>query len=200
MARPPRWFTDTGPDHSQWYIQRFRTLAAQGADLVGEARFIDALVAPASHVLDAGCGTGRVAAELHRRGHRSVGVDIDPVLLEACAKDHPGPTWVQADLSELDLPAAGMSEPFDAIVCAGNVMTFLAAGSESDVLGRLGAHLAPAGRLVVGFGLDRGYPLAAFDEHCRAAGLTQEHRFATWDVRPFGADSDFAVTVLARAS
>jgi SAM-dependent methyltransferase len=196
MASPPRWFTDTGPDHSQWYVERFRSLAAQGADLVGEARLIDALVAPRSHVLDAGCGTGRVAAELDRRGHRAVGVDIDPVLLEACAADHPGPTWVQADLSELDLPAVGVRDPFDAIVCAGNVMTFVAEGSEPAVLRRLGAHLAAAGRLVIGFGLDRGYPLAAFDEHCDRAGLIREHRFATWDVRPFGPESDFAVTVL----
>ena len=199
MAHPPRWFTDTGPDHSQWYVQRFRALAAQGADLVGEARLVDALVAPGSHVLDAGCGTGRLAGELHHRGHRAVGADVDPVLLEACAADHPGPTWVEADLSELDLPAAGIAEPFDAIVCAGNVMTFLAEGSEQEVLSRLRAHLAAQGRLVVGFGLDRGYPLGAFDEHCAGAGLVLEHRFATWDVRPFGPSSDFAVTVLAAA-
>ena len=54
MATPPRWITDTEPGHSQWYIQRFRDMAAQGADLAGEARLVDAMVAPRSRILDAG--------------------------------------------------------------------------------------------------------------------------------------------------
>ncbi len=32
-------------------------------------------------ILDVGCGTGRVALDLARRGHRVTGVDIDPALL-----------------------------------------------------------------------------------------------------------------------
>ena len=40
MANPTRWATDTGPEHSQWYIDRFRKLAAEGADLAGEARLV----------------------------------------------------------------------------------------------------------------------------------------------------------------
>lgn len=196
MATPPRWFTDTSAGHSEWYLQRFRTMAAQGADLVGEARLVDALVAPGSRLLDAGCGGGRVAAELHRRGHRVVGVDVDPVLVAGAEADHPGPTWLQADLSELDLAALGEPEPFDAAVIAGNVMTFLAPGTETQALTRLAAHLVPGGRLAVGFGLDRGYHLADFDDHCRAAGLLLELRLAAWDVQPFDDSSDFAVTLL----
>jgi 2-polyprenyl-3-methyl-5-hydroxy-6-metoxy-1,4-benzoquinol methylase len=196
MVGTPRWFTDTSEGHSQWYIERFRKMRADGADLVGEARLVDALVPPRSRLLDAGCGTGRVAAELHRRGHTVVGVDVDPVLIASCQQEHPGPTWLQADLSELDLAGLGEPEPFDAAVVAGNVMTFLAEGSEVDVLTRLAAHLVPDGRLAVGFGLDRGYDLADFDEHCRRAGLLLEHRLATWDVQPFTASSDFAVTLL----
>jgi ribosomal protein L11 methylase PrmA len=180
-------------------VERFRRLAADGADLVGEARLLDALVAPGSHVLDAGCGTGRVAAELHRRGHRVVGVDVDPVLLDACRADHPGPLWIEADLSRFDLGAEGVAEPFDGIVVAGNVLAFVAAGTEPQVLSRLRAHLSDAGRLAIGFGLDRGYALADFDDHCRSADLTLEHRFATWDLRPFTDDSDFAVSLLVPA-
>ena len=33
------------------------------------------------------------------------------------------------------------------------------------------ATSAPDGRLIAGFQLDRGYALAAYDEHCRLAGL-----------------------------
>lgn len=198
MSTPPRWFTETDENHSQWYVDRFRRLAEEGADLAGEARLVDALVPPASRVLDAGCGPGRLGAELFRRGHDVVGVDVDPVLLAAAEHDHPGPTWLQSDLSVLDLAALGQPEPFDAAVLAGNVMAFVAAGTETVVLERVAAHVVPGGRVIVGFGLERGYALAEFDTHCVQAGLDLELRLGTWDVTPFTADSDFAVSLLRR--
>jgi SAM-dependent methyltransferase len=196
MAITPRWFTDTPDGHSDFYVERFRRMAAEGVDLVGEARLVDALVPPRSRILDAGCGSGRVGGELFRRGHDVVGVDADEVLLAAAAQDRPGPTWLKADLTELDLAAIGEAEPFDAVVMAGNVMPFLAEGTEQAVLERLAAHLVPGGRLVVGFGLDRGYALSDFDRHCDHAGLLLELRLATWEVVPFTDTSDFAVTLL----
>ncbi|WP_431945676.1 class I SAM-dependent methyltransferase [Micromonospora marina] len=198
MAKPTRWVTDTKPGHSQWYVDRFRQLAAEGADLAGEARLLDALVPPGVRVLDAGCGTGRVAAALAARGHDVVGVDADPTLVEAARADHPGPRFLVADLAELDLAAQGEAEPFDAAVLAGNVMVFVAPGTERDVLGRVAAHVHPDGLVVVGFATDRGYPVAELDADAIAAGLRPEHRFATWDLRPWRDDADFAVTVLRR--
>ncbi|MFI6273302.1 class I SAM-dependent methyltransferase [Micromonospora zamorensis] len=198
MANPTRWATDTGPEHSQWYIDRFRKLAAEGADLAGEARLVDTLVAPGSRILDAGSGTGRVGAALAERGHTVVGVDADPALVAAASADHPGPTWLVADLAELDLPALGEAEPFDAAVLAGNVLAFVAVGTEPEVLRRVAAHLRPDGVLTVGFGTERGYPLTAFDADAVAAGLRVEHRFATWDLRPWRDDAPFAVSVLRR--
>jgi SAM-dependent methyltransferase len=192
----PRWFTDTPDGHSDFYVERFRKMASDGLDLVGEARLIDALVPPGSRILDAGCGSGRVAAELFRRGHDVVGVDADEVLLVAAAQDHSGPTWVHADLTEVDLSVVSGAQPFDAVVMAGNVMPYLAPDTEQLVLERLAALLVPGGRLVVGFGLDRGYTLGDFDRHCAGAGLLLELRFATWDVTPFADQSPFAVTLL----
>ncbi|HTX01686.1 MAG TPA: class I SAM-dependent methyltransferase [Acidimicrobiales bacterium] len=197
MAGQPRWFDESG-DRSAWYVERFRRLAAEGADLAGEARLVDALVAPVSRILDAGCGTGRVAAALAERGHAVVGVDVDPVLIAAAAADHPGPAWVLADLAELDLPATGFAEPFDAAVLAGNVMTYLAEGSEQEVLARVAAHVRPDGIVAVGFGLDRGLALADFDAAVSSSLLVLEHRFASWDLRPFSAGSSFAVSLLRR--
>lgn len=199
MTTPPRWITDTSPGHSQWYIQRFRTMAANGDDLAGEARLIDAIVPRRARILDAGCGPGRVGGELHRRGHVVVGVDVDPELIEAAETDHPGAVWLQGDLAELDLPGRGVTEPFDVAVLAGNVMTFLAPGSESEVLRRVGRHLKPDGRVVVGFGSGRGYALATFDADVTRAGLVVEQRFASWDLLPWDAASGFAVSFLRRS-
>ena len=196
LSRPTRWATDTAPGHSQWYIERFRTMAADGTDLAGEARLIDAMVARHSRILDAGCGPGRVGNELAARGHTVVGVDADPQLIEAAIADHPGARWLVADLAELDLAARGEPEPFDAAVVAGNVMTFVAPGTEVAVLRNVGAHVRPEGLVVVGFGLSRGYLLDDFDRHVEAAGLRLEHRFATWDLVAWHDTADFAVTVL----
>lgn len=194
-----RWITNTSPGHSQWYIERFRAMAAQGHDLVGEARLVDALVPRNARILDAGCGPGRHAGELHQRGHTVVGVDVDPELIAAAEEDHPGPTWLVGDLAELDLEAAGHPGRFDAILMAGNVMTFLAAGTEVEVLRRLGLHLTPEGRIVVGFGFGRGYALESFDDDVRRAGLAVQSRFGTWDLRPLTGDSNFVVSLLTHA-
>ena len=191
--------TETSPGHSEWYIERFRRMAESGMDLAGEARMVDAMVARGARILDAGCGPGRVGAELHARGHSVVGVDIDPKLIAAAQEDHPGPAWITADLADLDLAKTGQPDPFDAIVVAGNVMTFLGIGTEQLVLERLAAHLALDGFVIVGFGVNRGYALADFDTDLAAAGLRLEQRFATWELRPWRvSESDFAVSVLVR--
>jgi len=201
VAEQSRWveITTRDPNHSNWYIERFRKMAAEGADLHGEARFVDALVGRDARILDAGCGPGRVGGELFRRGHRVVGVDVDPVLIAAAETDHPGPTWLVDDLAEFDLAARGIADPFDAIVCAGNVMTFVAVSTRRDVLRRLGAHLAEDGRIAIGFGTGREYDVDEYRADVAAAGLTIDVELATWDLRPFTAESDFLVTLLRRA-
>jgi SAM-dependent methyltransferase len=198
MTEPSTWvrMTDENPDHSNAYVQRFRTLADQGMDLVGEARLVDAMIARGSRVLDAGCGPGRVGGYLHDVGHEVVGVDVDPVLIAAAEEDHSGPRWLVGDLADLDLRAQGVTEPFDAIVSAGNVMTFLAPSTRRAVLTRLRAHVAPNGRAAIGFGAGRGYPFEEFLADARAAGWEENLLLSTWDLRPFTPDADFLVTVL----
>jgi hypothetical protein len=93
-----------------------------------------------------------VGAFLHDAGHEVVAVDLDPVLIAAAEEDHPGPCWLVGDLAELDLPVgnlAGLDLPargsplgFDAIICAGNAMTFLAPATRPEVLRRLRTPIA----------------------------------------------------------
>jgi cyclopropane fatty-acyl-phospholipid synthase-like methyltransferase len=191
-----RWFTENDDTHSQWYADHFRELAAEGADIEGEARFIDALVNPGSRILDAGCGQGRTAGALVQRGHHVVAVDVDATLLTAARGDHPGPTYIECDLVELDLrDDRGERMTFDAAVSAGNVITFVTPGTEVGVLRTIRSHLQPDAPCVIGFHTER-YAVEDFDRDVSAAGFILESRFATWHLRPWHDDADFAVSVL----
>jgi 2-polyprenyl-3-methyl-5-hydroxy-6-metoxy-1,4-benzoquinol methylase len=194
----PRWFTETKDGHSQWYIERFRKLEQEGADLLGEARFVDMLAQRGSRILDAGCGAGRVAGALHAAGHDVYGLDVDPELIEAARTDHPGPTYGVVDLSELTIGDVG-DVPVDLVVCGGNVMVFVAPGTEKRILTNLCSVVFPGGRVVIGFRREDTYPFEQYDAHLaelEAEGLARvEARYATWHLDPY-ADDDFAVTVL----
>ena len=177
------------PEHALRYAERWRRLEAAGQDIHGEARLLDAMAGRGSRILDAGCGSGRVGGYLARAGHTVTGVDLDPHLIEVARADHPEASWEVGNLAELELPAQ-----FDLAVCAGNVLTFLAASERRPALARLAAHLAAEGRLVVGFGLDRGYAVEDFAADAEQAGLRLSARFGSWDLRP--ASEDFLVGIL----
>lgn len=200
MVEQSKWveMTRQDPNHSTRYIERFRSMVAAGDDLAGEARFVDAMAPRQARILDAGCGPGRVGSALGRLGHHVVGVDVDPVLIAAAEQDHPGPTWVVGDLAELDLSASGIHEGFDVIVCAGNVMTFLAPSTRREVLAHLRDHLLDGGRMVVGFGAGRGYDFEEFRTDADRVGLVRELELGTWDLRPFTDDAGFLVSVFGR--
>jgi hypothetical protein len=53
-----RWLEQTGETRGASYDEAFRTLAASGKDVHGEAAYVAALVPPAVCVLDAGCAPG----------------------------------------------------------------------------------------------------------------------------------------------
>jgi SAM-dependent methyltransferase len=170
------------------YQRRFDELASQGQDVHGEAALVMSL-SPAT-VLDAGCGTGRVAIELAHRGVVVVGVDHDPSMLSTARRLGPDVRWVDADLAQLNL-----DRTFDVVLMAGNVPLFTPAGTHAAVVAGCARHVAPGGVLVSGFQLGRGYELDAYDEHCAAAGLDLEQRWATWDRRPWPGDGGYAVSV-----
>jgi SAM-dependent methyltransferase len=170
------------------YQARFDSLAALGVDVHGEATLVRSL-APAS-VMDAGCGTGRVAIELARHGIAVVGVDVDRSMIAEARRRNPDIEWIEADMSSLDL-----GRTFDVVVMAGNVPLFCPAGRRSGLVRSCARHLAPAGRLLAGFQLDRGFALDDYDQLCADAGLVLDARWSTWDGRDFDPGGDYAVSV-----
>lgn len=192
------WPGLTDPEHSKWYISRFRNKAEIGEDLAGEARLVDAMVERKSRILDAGCGTGRTGGYLAAQGHTVVGVDIDPQLIAAAREDFPEARWITGDLVLLDLAAEGERLPFDAIVSGGNVLPFIPSGLVGQALERMALHLVPDGFMAIGFGVHRRLALEDFDSALAEAGLRLEHRFSSWDLKPWRDDADFAVSILRK--
>jgi SAM-dependent methyltransferase len=170
------------------YQERFDKLAASGSDVHGEANFV-ARYHPAT-VLDAGCGTGRVAIELASRGVDVVGADVNVSMLVEARRKAPALTWVESDLTQLDL-----GRTFDVVVLAGNVPLFTPEGTHAALVAGCARHVAPGGVLVAGFQLGRGYALDDYDAQCAAAGLELAERYATWDGAAFPGDGTYAVSV-----
>ena len=174
------------------YEAQFEAKAAAGHDMHGEATFVQQL--GVRSVLDAGCGTGRVARELARRGLEVVGVDVDRSMLEVARRKAPRLDWRLDDLATVDL-----GRTFEAVVMAGNVMLFVVPGAEAAVVSNLARHLVPDGLLVAGFQLMPGrITLADYDRMATAAGLALAERCATWDRQPWRPGGEYAVSVHRR--
>ena len=176
------------------YDRRFENLAAAGVDVHGEAALVDSY-GPGS-VLDAGCGTGRVAIELDRLGHAVVGVDVDPAMLEVARAKAPSLEWVQGDLTD---PTLHFGRIFDTVVMAGNVLIFVPVGTEEQVIRDAASWLVPGGRIIAGYTLSPGgFGPTEHDAAATRAGLVLEDRWSTWDRRPFGVGDTYAVSVHRR--
>lgn len=197
MSEPTRWAL--AGTRVSGYARTFADLVARGEDVDGEARLADAIAPRGARILDAGSGMGRVAAALTARGHDVIAVEPDATLVEQSRRTYP-------ELEVLPLDILGLPDergPFDVIVCVGNVMTFLAEGTEVAVLTRLRELLAPGGRLLVGFHL-RGGPQGArryrpeeFVDDATAAGLRVDLRAGSYELHPVG--DEYAVWLLSRA-
>jgi SAM-dependent methyltransferase len=178
--------------HGDEYQRRFDELASGGVDVHGEASFVMHL-APVS-VLDAGCGTGRVAIELARRGAEVVGVDADASMLATARANGPGIEWHEHDLTTLDL-----GRTFDVVLLAGNVPLFTPPGTQRALVAGCARHVGEYGTLIAGFQLGRGYELDAYDADCAAVGLAPSARFSTWGRAPFAPGDGYAVSIHAFA-
>lgn len=191
-----RWNERADVPRGDDYDARWKQLAAEGKSVHGEADALCRLLASGS-VLDAGCGTGRVAIEMAARGYDVTGVDLDPGMLDTARQKAPEVDWQLADLVDVDL-----DRRFDLVALPGNVMIFLAPRTEAAVVANLERHLARDGFLVAGFqlGADR-LTLDEYDAHCAAVGLALMERWSTWEGDAFDPDAaGYAVSVHRHAT
>lgn len=193
---PTRWAT-AGPARGG-YAENFARLVADGADVDGEARLADAMLPRGARVLDVGSGMGRVAAALRARGHDVVAVEPDPELVAQSRRTYPDVEVVEADVLALSPDDVGT---FDLVVAVGNVLVFLAEGTERDVLTRVRSLLAPGGRVLAGYHLRGGpaaarhYPPEELVADAAAAGLRVDQRLGSYELHP--ANDEYAVWVLS---
>jgi SAM-dependent methyltransferase len=187
-----RWLSS--PIDPLQYDALYERRAAAGEDIHGEVNFLLSLMpSPSFALLDAGCGTGRIAIEAARRGVRVVGVDLDPRMLARAREKAPHLDWRSGDLETVSF-----EQTFDLIVLAGNVVICLTPGSETAVLVHLIQFLAPGGLLVAGFATDRDFTLADYDAALAVRGISWQERWATWDRKSWTLDARFAVSVHRR--
>jgi SAM-dependent methyltransferase len=141
-------------------------------------------------------------------GHRSPAERLDYAyrfvrIAEKGREFYPGLPLATLDLWHLTperLAELGLPPTYDLIVCAGNVMLFLAEGTEPQVVRRLSGVLRPGGRVVFGFFTGRDYDHDDLDRDAQAAGWVREHRFATWQVDAVTGAGDWAVSVYRSAT
>lgn len=181
----PRWATWRKTVDLDEYDRRWEMMAAEGRSIHGEVDFVERTMPGRTlTILDAGCGTGRLAIEAARRGHVVMGVDLDPDMIERARSKVPTIEWECADLSQLALHRS-----FDIVVMAGNIPLFCAPGTQGAIIERLARHLAPGGTLVCGFSIENrvdAYTVEDFDRDARRAGFAAVSVFANWDGDPVG--------------
>ena len=123
-----------------------------------------------------------------------MGVDIDPEMLATARRKAPELSWIEDDLATV-----GIDRRFDVAVLAGNVMIFLAPGTEGAVIANLARHLVADGALVAGFQLLPGrLDLDAYDRLAAHAELDLCDRWATWEGAPWNPGGDYAVSLHRR--
>jgi 2-polyprenyl-3-methyl-5-hydroxy-6-metoxy-1,4-benzoquinol methylase len=104
-------------------------------------------IAGGAKILDAGCGTGRYATELARRGFRVWGVDRSEELISIARNrdrtDGEGPEFVAADLL-----GASFATAFDAVLCRGVLNDIVDDAERRAIFRRFSEWLRPGGVLI----------------------------------------------------
>jgi trans-aconitate methyltransferase len=101
---------------------------------------------PGERVLDLGCGTGHLTADIADRGPALVGIDADAEMIARATEAHPALDFRQADARTFAL-----DEPVDAVF-SNAALHWIPADDHGAVLERVAAVLVDGGRFVAEFG------------------------------------------------
>jgi len=106
------------------------------------AAFLDKYLPGEGRILDIGCGTGSYCAALDGNGRRTLGIDLDPGMINEAERLHPAGDFRIMGMEEIGLlPAAG----FAGIFCIGNVLPHLPAHRLAGFLVDIQTLLQPGG-------------------------------------------------------
>lgn len=104
-------------------------------------------VRPGAAILDAGCGTGRYAIELARRGYAVHGIDLSPELIDVARQSMSdglrSVSFAVGDIAALD------GRRYDAILCRGVLNDLVEDDRRDAVFEAFAALLRPGGVLVL---------------------------------------------------
>lgn len=144
------------------YDRDFAFVSAYGAELLEWLRPV-----PGETIVDLGCGTGELAARIADAGATVIGIDSDPVMIEAARQRLPDAKLVVADGHDF-----AVDEPVDAVF-SNAALHWMPAVVE--VLGCVSDALQTDGRFVAEMGASGNVATvtAAVDQACREAGLAQ---------------------------
>lgn len=104
-----------------------------------------------SPILELGCGTGRALLPLARDGHRVVGVDVSPAMLEIARRKVEAEGLAgRVSLVEQDMRNLDLQERFNLVFAAISSFSHLLTLDEQlATLSRVREHLAPGGTLLL---------------------------------------------------
>ncbi len=100
-----------------------------------------------SRVLDVGCGMGRHALALARRGCVVTGIDASPYMVDESRRYAGGEDGVE--VRQLDFHEMTFAADFDAVVCLGNTLGFDRRDDDVAAVRRMADALVAGGRLCV---------------------------------------------------
>jgi len=109
----------------------------------------DRLIPPGAEVLELGCGAGLPMTARLAVGRRLTGVDISAEQIRRARRNVPGATFVRADLTTIDRPAASL----DAVV-AFYSLTHVPRDAHAELFGRIRRWLRPGGVFIASLGVE----------------------------------------------